>query len=153
MEIDKYKNHFGLKYQKDKTQEVLNLLEEGKKYVRIGYNSSDNISYLGRISGQDNQNIYLLPYLVWENLFLLKDEVLQRIRLETKIAKPLPKINISPDPLSKGYLETFAKTTNYFNSLKIPKGHLREILFDSKIYIMPTKKEIDFFKTQLNSKK
>jgi hypothetical protein len=56
------------------------------------------------------------------------------------------------EPLSKDYLESFIKTQNYFNSLLIADKKLRDMTFNRKIYLMPSKEEIKLLEGPLAKK-
>ena len=122
---------------------LLKRLKEDNMEVRINYLGEKSNYYLGKISEVTRQDIFLLPYVVWENIPTPNvEKYLNRCRIETKYPKILPLINILPEPLTKGYIEECIKLQNYFNSLMISDKTLRDKIFNKDIYLMPSEEEI-----------
>ena len=134
---------------------LLERLKEDNIDVRINYLGEKSNYYLGKISEVTRQDIFLLPYVVWENIPTPNvEKYLNRCRIETKYPKILPLINILPEPLTKGYIEECIKLQNYFNSLMISDRLLREEIFSKNIYPMPSEEKIKQIEASLkkNSK-
>jgi hypothetical protein len=133
-----------------------NLLERLKydnKDVRINYIGEKMGPFFGKIKEIAKHDILLLPYAVFEPVPTPNmDKSLNRYRIEKEYAKVLPLMNILPEPLSENYIEDFIKLQNYFSSLMIADNELRDKTFDKKIYLMPSKEEIEFFKKALPKK-
>jgi len=130
-----------------------NLLERLKKDnidVRINYIGEKFDPYLGKINEITNQDVFLLPYAVWEPVPTPStDKFLSRYRIETEYPKILPLMHILSEPLSKDYIEDFIKLQNYFSSLVVSNKKLRDILFDRKFYLMPSEDEIKSIRESL----
>jgi hypothetical protein len=127
---------------------LLERLKEDNKDVRLYL--GEKITIYGKIKEVTNHDVFILPYLVWENVPTPNpDKFLNRCRLETKYEKILPLIYVSPEPLRDGFIEEFAKLQNYFNSLIISDEKLRGDVFNNKIYLMPSEAEIEILKKSL----
>jgi hypothetical protein len=120
---------------------LLERLKADNSNVRLYLGEKTTI--YGKIKEITDQDVFVLPYLVWENVPVPQvDKFLNRCRIETKYPKALPLSSISPEPLTDKYLEEFVKLQNYFNSLMIPDEKLRAIIFNKDIYLMPSEEEI-----------
>jgi hypothetical protein len=121
--------------------------------VRISYLGEKTNYYLGKIHEITNQDIFLLPYVVWENVHTSGlEKSLNRCRIETKYPKLLPLMNVLSEPLSKGYIKEIVKLQNYFNSLMIDDKRLRNKIFNKEIYLMPSEREIKSLEKALTKK-
>ena len=133
---------------KNPNKDLLKILKGDDSEVRFYLGEKTPI--YGKIHQIEEYDLFILPYLVWENVPTPNvEKFLNRCRMETKYPKIVPINNISPEPLSKGTIEQFAKLQNYFNSLMINNEEMRKKVFNKDIYLMPSDEEIKFIKETL----
>ncbi len=88
-------------------------------------------TYVGKVQKIGFKNIYVCPYLVFENLPTDNGRYINIARIEKKISLPLQKKILIPEKLSPGYIENFARRFNYFSAKQIKEPQIIEMLFQN----------------------
>lgn len=105
---------------------------------------------MGKISKIGSRFIYLQPHIVWENLPDEHGKFVQRCKIETEYALPLPKKGTIPQRVSDGYIQKFVNRFNYFSSKGIRDPKIKQELFQYLPF--PSKEEISIIEGRMDEK-